>query len=200
MLFNGNPPSSISKNLESTVRLSCPNSNAKELRNADHIIKMRGIIRIITESLAAYELSNNKEWKQHCNDGTSRCTTSMRAFGSSMMKNYVILPMLLSCSHVGLGKNSEDIIDFIREVISNGKVYLTMWSKECERLCPLLAHDFPRKEAFSLLNCFNAALANDVCNQACKTRRLLKAGLNEQGESKNSFNHIANLMCPCSCE
>ena len=60
MLFNGNPPSSVSKNLESTVRLVRPNSNAKELPTVDFIRKMRGVIRTMAETLAAHELSKNK--------------------------------------------------------------------------------------------------------------------------------------------
>ena len=76
----------------------------------------------------------------------------MIPFGESMMNNDIFRPMLLACLHVGLGEKGEDVIDCIREVISNGKVYFKMWSKECECLHPLFVHDIPGQETFSLSN------------------------------------------------
>ena len=115
MLVNGTPPSAASKNLESTMRLMCPNANVKELPNVDCIRNMRGIIRIITEMLAAYELSNNEQWKQLCTDGTSRRTTNMSAFGASMMNNDVVRLTLLACSHVGLCEKARMLLIALEE-------------------------------------------------------------------------------------
>ena len=56
MLVNINPPSAVNKNIESTVRLVCPQADVRDLPNADHVRKMRGIIRILTETLSACEL------------------------------------------------------------------------------------------------------------------------------------------------
>ena len=109
----------MSKNLESTVRLVCPQADVRELPNADYVRKMRGIIRILTETLSAYELAKDKEWKHIYNDATSRCTTSMTTFDASIMKNNVICPILLDHYHTGLGLKSGNDIECIREVINN---------------------------------------------------------------------------------
>ena len=98
---------------------------------------MRGVTRIVAETLATYELSKNKDWRQTCDDGTSRRTTAMNAFGVSAMKNNAIRPVLLTCSHVGLGEKSEDVIDCIKEVMENGK-HVCQSGLKCVKTCILV--------------------------------------------------------------
>ena len=49
------------KNLEITVRLVCPNVTIEELPNKSHVNRKRGVIRVITETLAVHELGKNPE-------------------------------------------------------------------------------------------------------------------------------------------
>ena len=69
LLVNGAKPTAACKNLESAVRIMCPQVRILELPNIDYVRKMRGIIRIITETL-----SKDQDWKQLWWDGTSRRT------------------------------------------------------------------------------------------------------------------------------
>ena len=54
-------------------------------------------------------MEKNKEWKYVCNYGDSRRATSTNAFGTSVMKNNAIRPILLACSHTGLGKKAKKL-------------------------------------------------------------------------------------------
>ena len=64
MLVNSTPTSELSKNLESIVRIMCPNMKIIELPNIDHMRKMRGVIRMQMEMFAIYRLSKNKKLRQ----------------------------------------------------------------------------------------------------------------------------------------
>ena len=77
MLVNGTRPSAVSKNLESTLIIVCPNAIIMELPNVDYVRKTRGVIRVITETLAAYQLAKDTDWKQIFWDGTSRRTVNL---------------------------------------------------------------------------------------------------------------------------
>ena len=61
MLVNGTAPSAMVKNLESALRIVCSNAIAEELPNIDCMRKMRGVIRILIETLAYYRLEKNKQ-------------------------------------------------------------------------------------------------------------------------------------------
>ena len=53
MLVNGTSLSAVSKKMESTVRLTCPSTFIEELPNVDCTRKVRGIVRIMSETAAA---------------------------------------------------------------------------------------------------------------------------------------------------
>ena len=60
ILVNGTKPSAVAKNLESTICLVCPNVvKINELPNVDYARKMRGVIQIVTETLAVYRLGKD---------------------------------------------------------------------------------------------------------------------------------------------
>jgi len=61
ILTNGTPPSAVTKNIETVIRMLCPNVICIELSNTDYIRKCRGIIRIVAETLAAYEAGKDIE-------------------------------------------------------------------------------------------------------------------------------------------
>ena len=63
MLVNRIAPSAVVKNLESTLRIVCQNAIVEELPNIDYARKIKGVIRILIEILAYYQLEKNKQWK-----------------------------------------------------------------------------------------------------------------------------------------
>ena len=67
MLIHGTPPSTVTKNVETVLRLLCPNVLTIELPNIDCVRKCRGIVTIVVESCAACELAKNREWVQTFN-------------------------------------------------------------------------------------------------------------------------------------
>ena len=62
MLVNGMAPSAVSKNFELIVRLITPTITIKELPNIDFVRKLRGLVRIISQTVTAYELAKNPKW------------------------------------------------------------------------------------------------------------------------------------------
>ena len=54
MLVNEAAPSTVVKNLESTLRIVYPNTIVEEFPNIDYMRKIRGVIRILMKILAYY--------------------------------------------------------------------------------------------------------------------------------------------------
>ena len=105
MLVNGTRPSAVVKNLECAFRHACPHATIVELPNVDFVRKTRGVIRILTETLAACQLAKDKDWKQIWWDGTSRRTVALTTFAAGIKSSNSIKSMLLSCSHVTIGES-----------------------------------------------------------------------------------------------
>ena len=187
MLVNGTKPSAVAKNLESTIRLVCPNVvKINELPNVDYVRKMRGVMRIVTETLAVYRLGKDQNWLQLWWDGTSRRTVSLTTLAAGIKEAGTTMPTLMSCSHAALGGASEQTVAAIADVIEAGQEHLSEWKETVETMHPDFNHDIPGPESLSLSNCKNAAFTTDTCNQACKSRSLLIEKVNEEGNANTT--------------
>ena len=98
MLTHGTPPSTVTKNVETVLRLLCPNVLTIELTNIDCVRKCRGIVRIVGETCAAHELSKNRERVQTFNDETQRRTVPLTEFSRAIMKDGKTRYIVMSCS------------------------------------------------------------------------------------------------------
>ena len=124
MLTNGAPPSAVCKNIEIVMRMLCPNVACIELPNINYVRRCRGIIRIVTETLSACEAGLDIEWTQTFKDETQRKTAPLTTFSALVRRNRVLKPLVLSCSEIGIGSTSEDTVDSIKRMLSNGREYL----------------------------------------------------------------------------
>ena len=173
MLTNSTPPSAVCKNIETAIRMLCPNVVVIELPNIDCVRKCRGIIRIVAETLAACEAGKDIEWKQTFKDETQRKTVPLTTFSALINRNTLLKPLVLSCSEIGVGSTSEDTIDSVKRILFNGREYLSRWVRRFIKMHPEDTHDIPIEDDLTLGNMVSAADTNDTCNQAYKSRRLL---------------------------
>ena len=165
---------------------------------------MRGVIRIVTETLAYYRLGKNPKWKQLFWDGTSRRTVHLLTAAATIEEDSVLKSYVMQCSHVMKGETSEEQIESLKEMLADGQECLTYWAQRCEKECPNYQHDIPPPESISLRNCAEAATTNDTCNQAYKSRRLLECEINKAtGEVATTaiedFNDEVKFTFNCSC-
>ena len=71
MLANHTPPSCIQANIYAMAKVILPGVDAvKDLPSLNHIKNLRTKLWLLTKTLAAYQISNAKVWKQLHTDGT----------------------------------------------------------------------------------------------------------------------------------
>ena len=70
-LIHGTPPAAIPDNILSQDNLTT-GREGQEVPSVDFCRDMRIVLRILTETLAAYQLAQQKQWHQLFTDGTSR--------------------------------------------------------------------------------------------------------------------------------
>mmetsp|Transcript_9019 Transcript_9019/g.15350 ORF Transcript_9019/g.15350 Transcript_9019/m.15350 type:complete len:310 (+) Transcript_9019:2116-3045(+) len=68
-LVNGTPPTAIPKNIRAQARLSTYGSKDIDVPCDEYCRSMRAVLRIVTETLAAYTLGKSKAWAQLFTDG-----------------------------------------------------------------------------------------------------------------------------------
>ena len=196
ILANGTPPLAVSRNLESTCRLTCNNVIIRELPNIDYIHTMRGVIKIMMETHAMYLLGKNPQQKQLQCNSASRYTVSMTTFAAGMLKNNEIKLIIIQTSKIGLGEKSKDTIEQLQEALEHRKEYLEELIKICEREFSNYAHDIPSPSSISITNYSTYTLTNDAYNQATFSRKLIdieikNAGVREDSEEGNIyFNYL----------
>ena len=62
----------------------------------------------------------------------------------------------------------------MKEILEDGKEYLQKLKEICEREFPNYVHDIPSLALVTLANCSIIVLTSNACNQAQKSRRLVK--------------------------
>ena len=129
MLTNNTPPLAVTKNIETFIRMLCPNIACAELPNVNYARRCRRIIRIVAETLAAHKAAKDIEWTQTFKDKTQRKTMSLPTFSALIKRNAALKPLVLSCSEIGVGSTSEDAVESTRRILLNGCEYLGRWLK-----------------------------------------------------------------------
>ena len=72
MLVNGTPSSAINANIQSHIAITSPIVKIVDLPCDKYIRECRTILRIVGETLTAYQLAKVEGWSQLFTDGTSR--------------------------------------------------------------------------------------------------------------------------------
>ena len=130
------------KNLESTICLVCSNLvKINELPNADCVRKIRGAMRIVTETLAIYCLAKDQNWLQLQWNRTLRRTTLLATLAAGIKEARTMILILISSSYVTLGGTSEETAAAIAKVIEAGKDYLSEWKETVKTLHPDFDYD-----------------------------------------------------------
>lgn len=93
---HGTPPSAIAKNLESVLRLLCPQVETLELPNVDRCRKCRGIVQIVSETGTACEVGLSLFWNQVFFEETQRKTVPLTAFATAVMEDEGLRSIVLS--------------------------------------------------------------------------------------------------------
>lgn len=179
--------------MNSVLALLCPQVNIKELPNVDYCRKCRGIVRIISEASAAYEVAMQMIWLQIFHDETSRKAVPLTAFAVAVKNDDALRSIVLSCSEIGLGGSASDTVSNILRILDNGREHLVKWAERFTLLHPNEDHNIPPPENLTIAKCRSAADTTDTCNQAYKSRALLReeikhsvALVNAQSNEDNS--------------
>ena len=106
-LVNGTPPTAIPANIASDASYLVPFLKVK-VPTVDLCRRMRGELRIVTETLAAYRIAKAQNWRQLFTDGTSRRqTTLLTSIIAIDGPDGELVPIVLRGAFVATGETSE---------------------------------------------------------------------------------------------
>jgi hypothetical protein len=106
-LVNGTPPTSISPNIASHIKLTMPGVDVDCLPSLSFVRKCRTVLRVIGETLTAYRLAKAEGWEQLFTDGTGRRQVAMQNLVLSVIEDDVLYPLILSSSIILEDETSE---------------------------------------------------------------------------------------------
>ena len=144
MLLNGTPGPSIPRNIVSAAAYLIP---FREVRVPGERFcqRMRGELRIVAETLAAYRIALSPHWRQIFTDGTSRRQTALLTVIIGVDDaDGELLPIILRAAFVATGETSEQQVeDILEKAIKRGARKLKRLREIFEKLFPGVPHDIP---------------------------------------------------------
>ena len=123
-LVNGTPPSAIPDNIRSMALALGIKVAATPSVGFCH--DMRIVLRILTETLAAYQLGKAAQRQQLSCDGTSRRQVQLIALEGA---DGLLRPLILSCAHIVEGETSEQTCAAALAEIKRGGARLRRWAE-----------------------------------------------------------------------
>ena len=185
-LVNGTPPTAIPRNIACDAAYLVPFLEVK-VPNVQLCRRMRGELRIVTETLAAFRIGKAVNWRQLFTDGTSRRQTALlTAIIAIDGPDGELVPIVVRGAFVATGETSEQQVDDILErALARGAAKLTRLREVFEELFPGVPHDIPAANEIDISKLGNGgAVCSDNCNPAMKVKRLLKAEIQAAVEAK----------------
>ena len=184
-LVNGTPPTAIPANLVSDEAYLVPFLEV-HVPAVDFCRRMRGELRIVTETLAALQIATAVNWRQLFTDGTSRRQTALlTAIIAIDGPDGNLLPLVLRGAFIATGETSEQqVADIIGKAIERGGAKLKLLRATFEELFPGAAHNIPDDGEMDIAKLAGGAATSDNCNGALKVKRLLVEAVAEAVKSK----------------
>ena len=173
-LINGTPPTAIPANLVSDATYLVPFLEV-HVPTARFCSQMRGELRIVTETLAAYRIAKAVNWRQLFTDGTSRRQTALlTAIIAIDGPDGDLMPIVLRGAFVATGETSEQqVADILEKAIARGGAKLALLRTTFEKIFPGVAHYLPDPSEMCVSKLAGGAITSDNCNGALKVKRLL---------------------------
>ena len=186
-LVNGTPPTSIPANLVSDAAYLVPFMDV-HVPGVPFVRRMRGELRILTETLAAYRIAKAVNWRQLFTDGTSRRQTALlTAIIAVDGPDGTLLPIVMRGAFVATGESSEQqVADILEKVIARGANKLKQLREVFEELFPAVQHDIPDGSQMDIAKLSGGAVTSDNCNGAMKVKRLLVVAVQDAVKAKYS--------------
>eukprot|EP00966_Prymnesium_polylepis_P059052 1368957-Prymnesium_polylepis.1 len=169
-LVNGTPPTAIPANIASDAAYLVPFLEVK-VPTVDLCRRMRGELRIVTETLAAYRIAKAANWRQLFTDGTSRRQTALlTAIIAIDGDDGELVPIVLRGAFVATGETSEQqVADILEKAVVRGALKLTRLREVFEDLFPGVPHDIPDASEMDIAKLGGGgAVTSDKCNSAMK--------------------------------
>jgi hypothetical protein len=120
-LVNGTPPTAIPGNIRSDAAYLVPFLEV-HTPSVTFCRRMRGELRILTETLAALRIAKAANWRQLFTDGTSRRQTALlTAIIAIDGPDGELMPIILRGAFVARGETSEDqVADILEKAVMRG--------------------------------------------------------------------------------
>jgi hypothetical protein len=203
-LINGTPPAAIPGNIYSQDRLTT-GRDGQEVPSVDFCRKMRIVLRILTETLAAYQLAKQEQWHQLFTDGTGRRQVALETILVALEDDDGKLrPLILSSAHVLEGESSEQTCAAVLKQVESGGAWLARWAEVHEHMHPGDEHDIPDVSEMNIGKLGGTGAAStDTAAPARKQRRLLCAAVAQAAaewheidpESSDQRLHVLEIDC-----
>lgn len=180
-LVNGTPPTAIPGNITSDAAYLVPFLEV-HVPSVDFCRRMRGELRIVSETLAAYRIAKAVNWRQLFTDGTSRRQTALlTAIIAIDGPNGELVPVILRGAFVARGETSEDqVADILERAVMRGAAKLTRLRAVFEELFPGVPHEIPDSTGMDIAKLGGGgAICSDNCNGALKVKRLFKEAVEQ---------------------
>ena len=172
-LILGIPPASIPDDIILQDRLTT-GRDGQEVPSIHFCQDMRIVLRILTETLAAYQLAQQKQWHQLFTDGTSRRQIALETLLIALEDDDGKLrPLILSAACVLEGETSEETCAAVLKQIESGGARLARWAEVHARDHPRDQHDIPDLKEMNVGKLGGGAASTDTAPGARKQRRLL---------------------------
>lgn len=115
-LVNGTPPAVMPANILSHAKHF--GVEVEKLPSVKHCQDMRIVLRILTETLAAYRLGKSEQWQQLFTDGTSRRQVALETVVLAIAnEDEELVPYILSCACILEGESSEQTCAAVLKMI-----------------------------------------------------------------------------------
>ena len=95
-------------------------------------------------------------------------------------ENETLRTIPLCCRKIVHGETSEETINALMEIFTEGKNYLVRWAQNHMKKYSNELHDIPLPENFDLVNYSSSAFTTDTCEKATKSRRVIEAKVNDR--------------------
>ena len=109
LLVCGVPPASIPGVLFATAKATSAEGVLISVPSVRYCREARSILRVLTETLAAYRLGKAGSWEQLFVDGTSRRQVPLQTLLIGILnENDEVMPLMLSAAHILTGESAEE--------------------------------------------------------------------------------------------
>ena len=193
-LVLGIPPASIPDDIILQDRITTGRTG-QEVPSVDFCRQMRIVLRILTETLAAYQLAKQEQWLQLFTDGTGRRQIALETVLIALEDaDGKLRPLILSSAVVLKGESSEETCAAVLEQIKSGGARLARWAEVHERDYPRgkdSKHDIPDLKEMNIGKLGGrGAASTDTAPAARKQRRLLCEAVAKAAAEWHSLNPV----------